>query len=189
KSKLNQRIRMPWLPASIDSQELVPRDFGPDDWKDQTSRAFHEFFSFGVVDWTTVQGIPDNTALGFEPFAIFDRSWTRACWAALEDDFRDQLVAEFQGISRQKVTYLGIWLLAPWVLGSIIYNLWGIAPGSREFAAMEDGFSRGDLARVSFKFSDEFADCGPLVSAVAVQPPVLPLSFWGRRRMSQFFQS
>ncbi|KAK9367394.1 hypothetical protein V1509DRAFT_640670 [Lipomyces kononenkoae] len=74
---------------------------------------------------------------------MFDRSWARACWAALEDNFRAGLAAELRGsISRRRASYIGIWLLVPWVLGSVVYHLYDIDPNSPEFTAIEDGFSR-----------------------------------------------
>ncbi|KAK9431022.1 hypothetical protein V1505DRAFT_87579 [Lipomyces doorenjongii] len=72
-------------------------------------------------------------------------------------------------------------VLVPWVLRSIVYNLYGFAPGSPEFAGLEDGFSRGDVGRAKFPFSDEYDDRVDLLSVVRVPAPPLPRSFWGQK--------
>ncbi|KAK9367941.1 hypothetical protein V1509DRAFT_106376 [Lipomyces kononenkoae] len=129
---------MPWLPLIIDSQELVPRDFGPDNWEGQLHRSWNEFVAYFVVGLITVEGIPGNTALAFEhialgsPGGLLPTSYGRKV---------SGLKPEEIGLSRH------------------------MAPPS-PVGAREVGFSRGDLGRLSFKFIDEFADCGDLPSAV-----------------------
>ncbi|KAK9313654.1 hypothetical protein V1524DRAFT_448771 [Lipomyces starkeyi] len=173
---------MAWLPLCMDAAELILHGFGWDDWQDMTYSALREFVAFEVVHTPQPQEMPastrSSTFLAFEPFAIFDCGWSRACWVALERDFRARMTGEFPGASRSRIAYLGIWLLVPWVLGSIIYRTYRIAPGSPEFVELEDGFARGIIERAPFKFDEELADDHDYLAAVRVPPRALPSGFW-----------
>ncbi|KAK9390020.1 hypothetical protein V1515DRAFT_592641 [Lipomyces mesembrius] len=185
RSKIRQHRTMAWLPISIDAAELVPREFDENDWQEMTFSAFTEFVAFGAVHTAKIDLVPGNSPLAFEDFVLFDRAWSRECWGVLEDDFRLRMAREFPGpgLTRSKVAYLGIWLLVPWVLGTIIYRLYGIAPGSPDFARLQDGFSQGTVARAPYKFYEEegLEDREDFLSALRARPPALPSGFWSCR--------
>ncbi|KAK9340722.1 hypothetical protein LIPSTDRAFT_3422 [Lipomyces starkeyi NRRL Y-11557] len=179
--KLKQKSTLPWLPLSTDAAELGPCDFGWDDWLNMTYAALREFVAFDVVH-TPQEQIPagrgtSSTLLAFEHFAILDCCWSRACWAVLERDFRENMVREFAGACRSRIAYLGIWLQIPWVLQSIIYRTYSVAPCSPEFAGLEDGFSRGFLERPPVKFDEELGDEHDFLAPVRVPPLALPFGF------------
>ncbi|KAK9239514.1 hypothetical protein V1525DRAFT_322248, partial [Lipomyces kononenkoae] len=175
--KKDQQDNMAFLPLSIEPAQLVPEEFDLKAWEEQAFGALDDFFDLcvvrRVVRRVTLPEIQTTTALSFEHFAVFDCAWSRACWDLLREDFRARM--EEEGYGRYKITYLGIWLLIPWVLGTIIYRLYRIAPGSPEFARLEEGSARGELARAPFKFQrDTYGDHRDFLAGVREAPPPLP---------------
>ncbi|KAK9489013.1 hypothetical protein V1508DRAFT_443066 [Lipomyces doorenjongii] len=130
-----------WFPLSIGAMQLLPLDFDLDDLQDMTYSALREFVAFSVVH---MSGIPMFLAALLWRSRCFDRAWSHECWKVLDDDFSSRTAREIPGATRSKIAYLGIWLLVPWVLDlrTIIYRIYGIAPGLSDFARLQDGFSR-----------------------------------------------
>ncbi|KAK9494961.1 hypothetical protein V1508DRAFT_411482 [Lipomyces doorenjongii] len=128
-SKRTQNVQFPWLPIGIDSAELISPEFSEDDWQDEVQRGMREFVQFHVLHMVgprDVRTVPANSPLEFEAFAMFDREWAREVWELVRDDFRTHVVDVLDSASRSQ--YLGLWLLVPWILGSLVYRLHGIRP-------------------------------------------------------------
>ncbi|KAK9489892.1 hypothetical protein V1508DRAFT_400416 [Lipomyces doorenjongii] len=110
----------------IDSAALISADFSEDDWQDEVERGMRDFVQFHVLHMAgprDVLNVPVNSPLEFEAFAMFDREWAREVWELVRDDFRTHVVVVLDSASRSQTACPGLWLLVPWIVGSLCRGL------------------------------------------------------------------
>ncbi|KAK9240004.1 hypothetical protein V1525DRAFT_396571 [Lipomyces kononenkoae] len=185
--KAAQKKKLPWLPSAFDAEKLVPLAFTSEDWPDAVEVGLRHFLHHRVLSRIiATTEIPTNVMAEFLPFAMFDREWARECWGQVRAGFLRSASAEVPTLSRSQASYIGIWLLVPWILARIASNWYGVVPGSTDFFEMVSGFERGEVDRVPFKFDAENSVVD-LMRAGKVHPGPLPSDLWSWFRCNREF--